>query len=82
MNDQKHVHLQVNNAGGWKTVMDFNAGLGVDDEMLARAAALFEMAYVRGSKGPTLRVLMPGDTAPLMIWELKTGWRQWSERHG
>jgi hypothetical protein len=61
--------LQVNTSGAWRNVLDFDA----KDEaaVLHSAADLF--AY--GGKA-TLRIIMPGDTAPLMAWSLKDGWRE------
>lgn len=62
--------LQVNSTGAWRNVLDFDAK--DEAEVLHNAAQLFAH-----QPKATLRIIIPGDTAPLMNWSLKDGWRKW-----
>jgi len=64
------VHLEVNCSGAWKRVMTFD--VQDEGEVLHEAAALLRWA----SHKITARVIMPGETAPLMNWSAADGWRE------
>lgn len=70
---ERIVLLQVNSAGSWRNVMRFL--VEAEAEVLPLAAQLFAQAY--GAAGQSLRVIVPGDTAPLMNWTRERGWRPW-----
>ena len=68
-------HLEVNDSGGWRRVMTFDL---VDDEegddVMDAADRLLRYSVSRRSK---MRLIIPGDTAPLMMWTAADGWRKW-----
>lgn len=65
------VKLQVNTTGAWRNVLDFDCADSA--RVLPAAAELFA-----GTKC-SLRVIMPGDTAPLMHWSPEHGWLEWKK---
>lgn len=71
----KPIHLEVNHSGGWRRVMTFDAQHDVDRDAVLQAAG----KMLRWADNPRLkaRIIMPGDTAPLMTWKPATGWREW-----
>jgi len=72
----KIVKLQVNQAGAWRNVMDFDCADDDDAEhIMQKASDLFQWDSNRDRVG--LRIIMPGETAPLMNWTYKDGWREW-----
>ena len=76
MANEKIVKLQVNTTGAWRDVMRFN----VEDEaaVLHQAEQLFSWDP---SADVRLRVIMPGDTAPLMTYKRTEGaWKPWGVR--
>ena len=72
----KLVKLQVNAAGGWRDIMTFD--VAQDAEVMDLAPRLFSLAQY-GDKFK-LRVIIPGDTAPLVDWNLTQGWLAWGEK--
>ena len=64
------VKLQYNCSGAWRNLLDFDRA----DEVRVMAAAeeLFS-----GDTKTTLRVIIPGHTAPLVSWKHDTGWKKW-----
>ena len=66
------VKLQVNTTGAWRNVLDFDC----EDEnaVLHAAEELFQW-----QKGAKLRCIIPGDTAPLMLWDFEAGWVDWGK---
>lgn len=69
----KLVKLQANTAGGWRDVLTFDAD-EKGDAVLEAADTLFRLAADHILKG---RVIIPGDTAPLMSWTVADGWKTW-----
>lgn len=67
------VKLQVNSAGSWRDVMKFD--VQDEAEVLDQAASLFARDPAADRLG--LRVIVPGDTAPLMNWTRQRGWQEW-----
>jgi hypothetical protein len=69
----KPVKLQSNMKGGWRDVLTFDvADAEKADDIMNCAANLF--AEVDNAK---LRIIVPGDTAPLIDWNYEDGWRYW-----
>ena len=71
------VNLQVNTSGAWRNVLTFDASIEGDILTLAERLFSHEACLARNT---TLRVIMPGDTAPLMHWEPDGGWHKWRDR--
>ena len=68
----KPVHLEVNDSGGWRRVMTFDADDG--DEVLH----LFDQMLRRSINGRLkARVSMPGTLEALQTWHREHGWRVW-----
>lgn len=73
-NPTKPVHLEINNSGAWKRVLTFDV---IDEEdVLYDAHRLLRW----GGERLKARVIMPGDTAPLLTWTAELGWQEWAER--
>ena len=74
--ERKLCQLQVNTGtGAWRTVMDFEVEDA--DEVMNQAADLFVWGFTNSTKGIRLRIMKPGDTAPLMTWCENDGWEEW-----
>lgn len=72
----KLYSLQVNvGTGAWRSVMDFEVEDA--DDVMDLAEKLFEWGFTKNLKGIRLRVMKPGDTAPLMTWSENDGWKEW-----
>jgi len=68
--------LQVNvGTGAWRSVMNFEVEDA--DEVMDLAEKLFEWGFTNCTKGIRLRIMKPGDTAPLMTWCENDGWEEW-----
>lgn len=68
------LHLEVNDAGGWRRVMSFaNDATALDSAQLRAAYLLMESE----SQRIRARIIAPGDTAPLMTWTASDGWKEW-----
>ena len=69
----KPVKLQSNMRGGWRDVLEFDAAdQEKTDDIMTCAEHLFQ--EIDGCK---LRIIVPGQTAPLMNWTHADGWREW-----
>ena len=69
----KMVKLQSNMRGAWRDVLEFDAGdQDKADDIMSCAEHLFQ--EIDGCK---LRIIVPGQTAPLMNWTYAEGWREW-----
>lgn len=73
---KKIVKLQVNAKGSWRDVITFD--VKDEAEVLHAATELFK--WDTHARGLSLRVIIPGDTAPLLVCspvegEWKTWWR-------
>lgn len=73
-NQPRIVHLEVNDSGAWRRVSSFDLDDFNDGDLEVCAEHLLEL-----STNPKLRarIIMPGDTAPLVTWERQAGWREW-----
>lgn len=75
MTQMKTCNLDVNDSGGWRRVMQFNAADdSVSDQVLQAADMLLKNSNYSRLRA---RIIIPGDTAALMVWERATGWLQW-----
>lgn len=72
--DNRIVHLEVNDSGGWRRVSTFNLDDFEDGDLELCAEHLLQMSTNERIKA---RVIMPGDTAPLVTWTRQDGWREW-----
>ncbi len=68
------LHLEVNDAGGWRRVMSFALDRTTPRHVQLRAAYLLMESY---SPRIRARIIAPGDTAPLMTWTAADGWKEW-----
>lgn len=73
--DRRIVHLEVNDSGGWRRITSFEVEAWEEGDLETCAQHLLEM-----STNPRLkaRVIIPGDSAPLVTWSMKDGWREWA----
>ena len=70
--------LQVKvETGAWRHVMDFEVQDA--DDVMDLAEKLFDWGYTKSDKGIRLRIMKPGDTAPLMLWSKNEGWEAWDK---
>lgn len=70
------LKLQINTAGAWRDVIRFDLSDG--DEVLHHAENLALRSAHAGQV--SLRVIIPGDTAPLQLWTRQRGWFDWQAR--
>ena len=75
---QKLVKLQINLSGTWRDIMTFD--VGQDALVMDLAPRLFCLAQY--GERVKLRVIIPGDTAPLVVWSHAQGWLEWGEKMG
>ncbi len=66
------VKLQINTTGARRHVIDFDCA--DSGRVLPAAAELFSLIVCTG------RVIMSGDTEPLMLWTPERGWVEWAQR--
>ena len=71
---QRLVHLEVNDSGGWRRVTGFNIDDFEEGDLELHAQQLLEMSAHPRLKA---RFIIPGDTAPLVTWTREDGWREW-----
>lgn len=76
--EKKIVKLQVNAKGSWRDVITFD--VQDEDAVLFAATEFFQWDVNAGRLA--LRVIIPGDTAPLLICKDPTegDWKAWGER--
>lgn len=67
------VKLQINTAGAWRDVITFD--VENEDQVLHHAPSLVGCSVAPDRV--SLRAIIPGDTAPLLIWTHAKGWREW-----
>lgn len=69
------LHLEVNDAGGWRRVMSFDARESGDVE--SHANWLFGCSDNERLKA---RIIAPGTTVPMLVWSRAGGWVKWENR--
>jgi len=76
--DTDTLHLEVNDAGGWRRVMSFEKS----SEPQFEGVLVSTHQLLRHSANPRLRarIIAPGTTAPLMTWTHDGQWQNWSDR--
>jgi uncharacterized protein (UPF0128 family) len=68
------IHLEVNDSGGWRRV----TGFGLDDfEDGALEYTAEQLLQLSTNAKLRARLIIPGDTAPLVTWTREQGWREW-----
>jgi len=71
--DTRIVHLDVNDNGAWRRVTSFDLDAFEDGDLELCAEHLLEMS---ANEKLRARIIMPGDTAPLLRWNRVDGWRE------
>lgn len=71
----KRVHLEVNDSGAWRRVMSFDAKH--DDDVNSVMHLADQLLRWSDTSRLRARIIIPGDTAPLMLWTQADGWREW-----
>jgi hypothetical protein len=74
---KKIVYLEVNESGAWKRVMSTDLQTFDDGDLEFAAEKLLAL-----SDNPRIkaRIIVPGDSAPLLIYTRDNGWREWEQR--
>lgn len=76
--NERIINLEVKDAGAWRRVTSFDLDTFEDGDLEHCAHELLSLS---SNKNLSARLIMPGDTAPLLIWQsFKTGWREWRDR--
>lgn len=68
------VHLEVNDSGGWRRVTSFDLDTFEEGDLEVCAEHLLQLSAHEHLKA---RIIVPGDTAPLVTWSRETSWREW-----
>ena len=71
------LHLEVNDAGGWRRVMSFERLDIVVENVMLDAGQLLSAA---DNERIRARIIAPGTMAPLMTWTRDRGWNDWPMR--
>lgn len=74
MDAKRIVNVDVKDSGSWRRVSSFNLDDFEDGALEHWLEKLFELStYERIG----VRIIIPGDTAPLMTWNKANGWKEW-----
>lgn len=68
------INLEVNEKGAWRRVTSFDLDTFEDGDLDHCAGSLLDLS---SNKSLTARLIIPGDTAPLMLWSHTNGWVEW-----
>jgi len=71
---QRLVNLDVKETGAWKRVASFDLDTFEDGDLEHCANSLLELTANKNLKA---RLIMPTDTAPLLLWSHGDGWKEW-----
>lgn len=71
----REVNMDVNTSGAWRRVASFDLDDFEEGQLEHAAEQLLQMASHAAIKA---RIIMPGDTAPLLTWCRAHGWREWT----
>lgn len=74
--DERIINLEVNEKGAWRRVTSFDLDTFEDGDLEHCAACLLDLS---SNKSLTARLIIPDDTAPLMLWNHGDGWVEWSK---
>lgn len=69
------INLDVNTSGAWKRVAGFDLD-ELEGDLQEAVESLLKMA--KGEKIGA-RLIVPGDTAPLVTWTKAEGWVNWGK---
>lgn len=78
MPEQRIVNLDVNDTGAWRRITSFNLDWFEDGDLELCVQQLLELSDSPKIKA---RIIMPGETAPLVTWSRAEGWREWGAAH-
>lgn len=70
------INLDVNDSGSWRRVTTFDLNDFDDGELEHAAERLLELSTSAKIKA---RLIVPGDTAPLVTWNRVDGWEEWRQ---
>ena len=73
---ERIINLEVNEKGSWRRVTSFDLDTLEDGDLEHCAGSLLELS---SNKSLTARLIIPGDTAPLMLWNHGDGWVEWGK---
>lgn len=68
------INLDVNDSGAWRRVASFDLDEFEGGQLEHVVDVLLGMATNEKLKA---RLIIPGDTAPLMTWTRQGGWEEW-----
>ena len=68
------VNLEVNEKGAWKRVTSFDLDKIQDGDLEYLTDALFSLSNNDNLKA---RIIAPGETFPLLMWQHGDTWREW-----
>lgn len=71
---ERIINLEVNESGAWKRVTSFPMTWFEDGDLESCADSLLELSANTKLKA---RLIVPGNTAPIMCWKHGDGWREW-----
>lgn len=71
---ERIINLEVSDKGGWRMVTSFDLDTFEDGDLEHCAHSLLELGNNKRLKA---RLIIPGNTAPLMLWKHGDGWREW-----
>lgn len=74
MTERRIVNLDVNDSGSWRRVTTFDIDWFEDGELESAVERLLELSSNAKLKA---RIIIPGDTAPLVSWDRDSGWQKW-----
>lgn len=70
------IQLEVNDSGAWRRVTSFDIDTLADGDLEHSADALLQLSDNAKLRA---RIILRGDTAPLLTWARGEGWREWRE---
>lgn len=73
---ERIINLEVNEKGAWRRVTSFDLDTFEDGDLEHCAGSLLDLS---SNKSLTARLIIPGDTAPLMLWNHTNGWVDWGK---
>jgi hypothetical protein len=72
--ESRIVNLDVKEGGAWKRVTSFDLDTLMDGDLEYLTDALFRLS---NNDKLALRIIAPGEVAPLMMWKHGDTWREW-----